>query len=146
MKYTSVKDMQKSIRYQNDGTGRDSYVYVGNGGFTNSSKTIAIDPRITFQRSLREYDKDDNYQLRRSKRVKNHKRNISHALHSFTLLAKIEDGSKGLLIDKKKFDFTADDEKILKEASPAIAPTQAHKVVGSEGSSLRKFNALALRR
>jgi len=40
--------MSKSIRYKTDGTGRDSYVHVGNGGFTNTSKTIAMDPRITF--------------------------------------------------------------------------------------------------
>jgi len=52
----------------------------------------------------------------------------------------------GLSIDKKKFDFTADGEKILKETSPAIASTRAHKVVGLEDFSLKKFNALALRR
>jgi len=41
--------MAKSIRYKTDGTGRDSYASVGDGGFTNPDKaSVAIDPRVVF--------------------------------------------------------------------------------------------------
>ena len=54
--------MAKSIRYKTDGSGRDSYVTQGDGGFTNSNKNaIAVDPRIVFQRNLRGYNPDADY-------------------------------------------------------------------------------------
>ena len=53
-KFTNAESMAKSIKYRTDGSGRDSYAVVGDGGFTNPHKT-ALDPRVAFQRSLRGY-------------------------------------------------------------------------------------------
>ena len=47
-KFTTADSMAKSIRYKTDGTGRDSYVTVGDGGFTNPHKAVALDPRVAF--------------------------------------------------------------------------------------------------
>lgn len=57
------------MRYKTDGTGRDSYAAAGDGGFTNPSKAVAIDPRITFKNSLRGYGQVDDYAARRQKRL-----------------------------------------------------------------------------
>ena len=57
--------MAKSIAYNTDGTGRDGYVTWGNGGFTNTNKNVAMDPRITFKRNLRDYQPDGDYLRRR---------------------------------------------------------------------------------
>ena len=65
IKYSAAKDTAKSIRYKTDGSGRDSYVNVGDGGFSNPMKAIALDPRVAFQRSLRGYNQDEDYHLRR---------------------------------------------------------------------------------
>lgn len=61
----------KSIRYKTDGTGRDSYVTTGDGGFTNPHK-VALDPRVAFQRSLRGYQDDPDYAHKRQKRLRKH--------------------------------------------------------------------------
>ena len=68
-KFASVNQMAKSIRYKTDGSGRDSYCTVGDGGFTNPNRTIAIDPRVAFARSLRGYEQDGEYLARRNKRM-----------------------------------------------------------------------------
>lgn len=47
--------MAKSIRYKTDGSGRDSYCFASDGGFTNPVRQVALDPRIAFQKSLRGY-------------------------------------------------------------------------------------------
>lgn len=61
IKFSNVKEQAKSIRYKTDGTGRDSYVNIGDGGFTNPYKVVALDPRIAFRRSLRGYEQDADY-------------------------------------------------------------------------------------
>ena len=55
-KFTTADSMAKSIRYKTDGSGRDSYCTANDGGFTNPSKKVAIDPRIAFKNSLRGYE------------------------------------------------------------------------------------------
>ena len=47
-RFANVHQMAKSVMYNTDGTGRDGYVTHGNGGFTNSNKIIAMDPRVVF--------------------------------------------------------------------------------------------------
>ena len=47
-KFTTSESMAKSIRYKTDGSGRDSYCCVGDGGFTNPQRVTAIDPRVAF--------------------------------------------------------------------------------------------------
>ena len=47
-KFTTTESMAKSIKYRADGSGRDSYAAVGDGGFTTPHKTIALDPRVAF--------------------------------------------------------------------------------------------------
>ena len=64
-KFASVNQMAKSIAYNPDGSGRDSYVNWGNGGFTNTNKNVAMDPRITFKQGLRDYQPDGDYLKRR---------------------------------------------------------------------------------
>lgn len=54
-KFTTTEALAKSIKYRTDGSGRDSYAAVGDGGFTNPHRAIALDPRVAFQRSLRGY-------------------------------------------------------------------------------------------
>ena len=79
--------MAKSIRYKQDGTGRDTYAVAGDGGFTNPDKnSVAIDPRIAFARSLRGYNPDSDYAARRDKRMamkqRKHMRNYSNIIGS----------------------------------------------------------------
>ena len=47
-KFTTSESMAKSIRYKTDGTGRDSYVTTGDGGFTNPHRVVTLDPRVAF--------------------------------------------------------------------------------------------------
>ena len=54
-KFSSTMQQAKSVRYKTDGTGRDSYVGVGDGGFSSTNRAVAIDPRVVFQKSLRGY-------------------------------------------------------------------------------------------
>lgn len=66
-KYTNAESMAKSIRYKQDGSGRDTYAVCGDGGFTNPDKaSVAIDPRVAFARGLRGYHPDSGYQARRN--------------------------------------------------------------------------------
>ena len=79
--------MAKSIRYKQDGSGRDTYAVCGDGGFTNPDKSsVAIDPRVAFARSLRGYNPDSDYAARRDKRMamrqKKHMRNYSNIIGS----------------------------------------------------------------
>ena len=48
IKFSNVTQQAKSVRYKTDGSGRDSYVGIGDGGFTNPHKAVAIDTRIAF--------------------------------------------------------------------------------------------------
>ena len=66
--------MAKSIKYNTDGTGRDGYVTLGNGGFTNPNKIVAMDPRVVFKHSLRGYEPDGDY-LKRRKHQKHSQHN-----------------------------------------------------------------------
>ena len=79
--------MAKSIRYKQDGSGRDTYAVAGDGGFTNPDKnSVAIDPRIAFARGLRGYNPDSDYAARRDKRMamkqRKHMRNYSNIIGS----------------------------------------------------------------
>jgi len=64
-RFASSYEQAKSIRYKGDGSGRDSYCVVGDGGFTNPMRQVAIDPRVAFKRSLRSYNQDGEYLQRR---------------------------------------------------------------------------------
>lgn len=57
-RFASAYDQAKSIRYKVNGSGRDSYCVVGDGGFSNPMRTVALDPRIAFKQSLRGYGQD----------------------------------------------------------------------------------------
>jgi len=83
-KFASAHHMAKSIRYKTDGSGRDSYCTMGDGGFTNPHRAIALDPRVAFARSLRGYDQDGEYLARRNGRMKLKKnmRNFSSFINS----------------------------------------------------------------
>lgn len=79
-KFTSAIQAARPKRYVTDGTGRDGYVQSGDGGFTNPFNQAALDPRVVFQRSLRDYGQDPDYQTRRKQRLqmKGHTRHLSH--------------------------------------------------------------------
>ena len=64
-KFATATENAKSIRYKTDGSGRDSYCVLGDGGFTNPMRQVAIDPRVAFARSLRGYGQDVDYLDRR---------------------------------------------------------------------------------
>ena len=57
--------MAKSPVYRVDGTGRDSYVSHGNGGFSNPSTSHNFDSRVAFKQALRNYEPDVDYLKRR---------------------------------------------------------------------------------
>ena len=57
--------MAKSPVYRVDGTGRDSYVSYGNGGFSNPSNSHNFESRTAFKQALRNYEPDPDYLKRR---------------------------------------------------------------------------------
>jgi len=52
-------DIAKVIHYKSDGRGRDTYISKTNGGLTFPNKPC--DPRETFKKHLREYERKQNY-------------------------------------------------------------------------------------
>eukprot|EP00347_Sterkiella_histriomuscorum_P021455 403333917 len=59
----------RSVNYRQDGSGRDSYIMHGNGGYSNSNKPQEF--REAFKNSLRSYERNDSYiQSRKSSIIK----------------------------------------------------------------------------
>ena len=62
-------DTQRPMIYKTDGTGRDTYISQNNGGFTMSNfhkHEVAMDPRVTFSKNLRSYERNGDYLARRN--------------------------------------------------------------------------------
>ena len=64
-KQASAVDTMKPLHYRGNGTGRDTYIQHGDGGFTTTRKIVAQDPLVTFKTQLRGYEPDSDYLLRR---------------------------------------------------------------------------------
>ena len=86
-KFSSVYELARPIHYKGDGSGRDPYCMVGNGGFMNPMRQVALDPRKAFQQSLRGYHQDGEYAERRQRRMlrKAHKRTLTQIIDAHQL-------------------------------------------------------------
>ena len=68
IKFANVVDIARPKHYITDGSGRDSYIVRGDGGFMNPTQQYAMDSRIVFARNLRGYERDGDYLARRAMR------------------------------------------------------------------------------
>ena len=136
-KFASANSMAKSIRYKTDGSGRDSYVNVGDGGFTNPMKAIALDPRVAFQRSLRGYDQDGEYLARRQRRMqlKNHRRNQSNIIGA---------NHMDLSLNESSSHFKGREGNSMPKFNQSAVMNDSGKILGSD--NLRVLNDMQRRR
>ena len=121
-KYTTANQNAKSVRYKTDGTGRDSYCHIGDGGFSNPNKAVALDPRVAFARSLRGYGQDENYLARRNRRLQ---MKINRRHHSNYMNTSNDDVASG------RAPVTCNDMNkttyVEKKLVSSMEPTSAHK-------------------
>jgi hypothetical protein len=55
-------ETQRPLKYQLNGSGRDTYIYSNNGGFTSHGNGASnLNPTMRFQHNLRGYRPDDTY-------------------------------------------------------------------------------------
>jgi hypothetical protein len=60
-------DPARPVHYVSDGSGRDSYVFANDGGFSNPNNPC--DARIVFKQNLRKYEPIGDYLHRRNYEV-----------------------------------------------------------------------------
>ncbi|CDW76582.1 UNKNOWN [Stylonychia lemnae] len=73
----------RAVNYRHDGSGRDSYIITGNGGYQNSGKHSEF--REAFKQSLRSYERNDFYLQKR--KSSNFKPNSTHMLSLKNILS-----------------------------------------------------------
>lgn len=62
-------DIARPVHYVSDGKGRDSYITTTDGGLTHPNRPC--DPRVTFSKNLRQYNRLDNYLTQRNYNLAN---------------------------------------------------------------------------
>ena len=120
-KLAAAVDVQRPLRYKNNGTGRDSYIYSNNGGFSvHNDGGMPTNSNLRFKQALRTYQVDDTYLSRYNNRSKQKVQRLNSS-----------PAEKDLTVDKPKLATLTKTNGCLETLNKPSFLTSYEEMVGS---------------